>query len=179
MPLGSRIAVKTADLFHSCQGQGFIDGAGFEENGTALGAKHALLDSGVEPGEERVVEAGDVDEDDGFAMEVEGLPGEDLEHLFHGAEAAGKDEEGVGALAHEGFAGVHGGGDVELGEALVGDLLINQDEGNDADDDAAGGEAGVCHGAHKADLGAAVDKADAATGEGSAEIFGGLLINSG
>ena len=41
-------------------------------------------------------------------MKLEGLPGEDFEHLLKGAEAAGQDEEGVGLLTDKGFAGVHG-----------------------------------------------------------------------
>ena len=73
-------------------------------------------------------------------MELERLPGEDFEHLFEGAEAAGQDEEGVGLLAHEGFAGVHGVDDVELGDAVVGDLKIDEDLRDDADDAASGGE---------------------------------------
>ena len=103
-------------------------------------------------------------------MEAEGLPGEDLEEFFEGAEAAGKREEGVGLLSHESLAGVHGVDDVKLGDAAVGDFEIDEDLWDDAGDAATGGNGGVGDGLHKADVGAAVDEADIARGESVAEL---------
>ena len=94
----------------------------------------------IEEGEERVVEAGGVEEEDGLGVELEGLPGENLEELFHGAKSAGEDDEGIGSLAHEGFAGVHGIGYVEFGESVVGDFEVHEDFGDDSDDVASRSE---------------------------------------
>jgi len=74
-------------------------------------------------------------------VELEGLPGEDFEHLFEGSETAGKDEKSVGFFAHESLAGVHGVGDVEFGNTLMGDLEIDQHLWNDTYDAASGSEA--------------------------------------
>ena len=101
-------------------------------------------------------------------MEFEGLPGEDFEELFEGAVTAGEGDEGVGALTDEGFASVHGGGDVEFGEAGMSDFEVDEDLGDDAGDAAAGGEGGVGDGLHEADVGAAVDEAEVAVGESGA-----------
>jgi hypothetical protein len=154
--------------------EGVFDGGGDEEEVAVAGAEEAFGDGVVKKGEEGVVEAVEVEQEDGFAVEAEGLPGEDLEHLFQGAEATGEDEEGVGAPGHEGFAGVHGVDDVELGEAAMGDLHVDEDLGDDADDATSVSEGGVGDGLHEADVGAAVDEADAVGGEGLAEGLGGL-----
>jgi len=131
----------------------------------------------VEEGEELVVEAVYVEQDDGLLVDLEGLPGEDFEHLFEGAEAAGEDEEGIGLLSHEGLAGVHGVGDVELGDALVGDFEIDEDLGDDTDDAASVGKAGFGDSAHEADGSSAVDEANVALGESAAEVLGGFGID--
>ncbi len=66
------------------------------------------------------------------------MPGENLEELFEGAEAARQRDEGVGLLSNERLAGVHGAGDVKLGDAVMRDLEIDEHLGNDADDLAVG-----------------------------------------
>lgn len=110
-------------------------------------------------------------------MEPEGLPGEDLEHLLHGSEAARKDEEGIGTLGHEGFASMHGVDDVEFGAAVIGDLFVDEDVRNDADDAAAAIDGCLRDGVHEADISATVDEADVAFGEGATEVNGSLLID--
>jgi hypothetical protein len=65
---------------------------------------------------------------------------------------------------------------MELGDALVGDFLVDEDVRDDADDVAAGGECGVRDRAHEADAGAAVDEAEAALGECMAELFSGGAV---
>src|SRR6266851_3949856 len=155
----------------------FVYRVGDEEDLAILRLEHAFGDAEVEEDEERVVEAVDVEQQDGLGVELEGLPGKDLEHLLKGAEAAGKDEEGVGLFAHEGFAGVHRVGDVELGDAVVGDFEVDEDLGDDTDDTASGGEAGFGYGTHEADCGSTVDEADAFLGEGAAEALGGFAID--
>ena len=164
--------------FSACkQGQGFFDSGRYEEDLAVLRLQHAFGDAVVEEGEELIVEAVDVEQDDGLLVEFEGLPCEDFEHLLEGSEAAGQDEEGIGFLAHEGFAGVHGAGDMQLGDAVVGDLEIDEDLGDDAYDSTSVGEAGFGDGAHEADGGSAVDEADVLLGEGAAEVLGGFAVD--
>ena len=157
--------------------EGVLDGVGYEEDLAALRFEHAFDDTMIEEGEELVVEAVDVEQHDGFLVKLESLPGEDLEHLFEGSEAAWEDEKSIGLLTHEGLARVHGVGDVELGDAVVGDFEIDEDFGDDTYDATSVSEAGFSHGAHETDGGSAVDKADVALGEGAAEMFGGFSVD--
>ena len=120
------------------QAQCLFYGRGREEHFTVLPLEQAFVDAVVEEAEELVVEAVDVEQEDGLLVEIEGVPGEDFEEFFEGAEASGERNEGIGALTHESFAGVHGVGDVQLGDALVSDFQIDQNFGNDADDFATG-----------------------------------------
>lgn len=143
-----------------------------EEHFTVLPLEQSFVDAVVEEAEELVVEAIDVEQKDGLLVELEGVPGEDFEEFFEGSEAPGERNECISSLTHEGFAGVHGVGDVQLGDALVGDFQIDQNFRNDADDFAAGGQGCFCCGAHEADLGSAVDEADVVLGESASESFG-------
>lgn len=131
----------------------------------------------IEEGEERVVETVDVEQKYRFLMELESLPGKNFEHLFEGAETAGKDEEGVGLFAYEGFAGVHGVGDVELGDALVGNLEIDQNLWDDAYDAASSGKARLGYRRHEADGSSAVDEPNVFFGESAAELFGCFAVD--
>ena len=65
---------------------------------------------------------------------------------------------------------------MELGDALVGDFLVDEDVRDDADDVAAGGECGVRYRTHQADARAAIDEAEAALGDGAAELFSGSAV---
>ncbi len=158
------------------EGEGFLDGVGDEENGALAVGEHALFDAVVEEGEQGVVEAVGVEQKDGLGVEFEGVPGEDFEEFFERAEAAGEGDEGAGALADEGLAGVHGVGDVEFSEGGVGDFKVDQDRRDDADDAAAGVERGFGDGLHEADVGAAVHHADVAGRKGLAEFDGGGAV---
>ena len=60
---------------------------------------------------------------------------------------------------------------------MVSDLKIDEDMRNDAGDITSGGEDGVGHNAHKSDLGAAVDEADAARGQSESEFVRYLAID--
>jgi hypothetical protein len=157
--------------------EGFFDGVGYQEDRAVLWLENAFCYAVVEEGEELVVKAVDVEQDYGLLVELESLPCEDFEHLFEGAEAAREDEKGVGLFSHERFAGVHGVGDVELSDAVVGDLEIDEDLGDDAYNAASVGEAGFGDGAHEADGGSAVDEADVLLGEGATKMFGGFAVD--
>ena len=68
---------------------------------------------------------------------------------------------------------MHGAYDVQLGEALVADLAVHDDVGNNANDLSTGGEGGVGDDSHEADGGSSVEQAVAAFGNGGAEFVGG------
>lgn len=53
---------------------------------------------------------------------------------------------------------MHGVNDVELGDAVVGDLEIDEDFGDDSDDVALGGKSSFRNGMHEADVGTAIDE---------------------
>jgi hypothetical protein len=157
------------------EAQGFVYGIGDQED-APVASQHAFAVTDIEEGEHCVVETGDIEKNYGLAVQLQGLPGEDFEHFLECTVAAGEDQEGVGPLGHEGFAGVHGVGNVELGDALMGDFEVDEDVGDDADDVAAGGEGGVGHCAHEAGVAAAVDEAKAALGKGATEVFSGGAV---
>jgi hypothetical protein len=118
--------------------QGFFYAVGYEEDFPVLRFDHALGYAVIEEGEQFVVEAIDVQQEDRFLVEFEGVPRENFEEFFKRAKASGESDEGVCALSHEGLARVHGVGDVQLSYAMVGYFEINQDFWNDADYFAAG-----------------------------------------
>ena len=105
----------------------------------------------------------------GLGVEAELRPGDDLQHLFEGAVAAGEDQESVGELGHAGLALVHGLDKFEAREAAVGDFAVREHVRQNADDLSAGGKGGVGDCAHEADFGSAVDEAEAGGGDGLAE----------
>jgi len=157
--------------------ESILYGIGDEQDVAILLLEDALGDAMIEEGKHGVIKARGVEQEDGLGVDLEGLPGQYLEEFFKGAEAAGQDDEGVGALSHERLARVHGVGDVELGETVVGDLEIDEDLGDDTDDVTTAGDGGFGYGLHEADLGAAVDEADLMYGESTAQGFGLFTID--
>ena len=137
----------------------------------------ALVDTMIEKLDELVVEAADVDEDRRLLVQAKRLPGEYLEHLFECAEAARKHKEGVGQLTHHGLAGVHAGGDMQLGQATVCNLEVNEHLGDDTDNTSAMQKSGFSHGPHEANVGSAVDETDVLLSEGAAKLDGGIAIS--
>ena len=110
-------------------------------------------------------------------MKPQLAPGQNFAEFLEGAEAAGQGDETVGQLGHARLAGVHRIDDFDPRQCPVidgaaGHFLAHQGFGNDADDRAAGGQTGIGHGAHQADIAGAVDQFDATRGQQLAELFG-------
>ena len=149
-----------------------------EQDGAVARLEQAFGDAVVQEIKQLVVEAIDVEKNDGLLVQFQRLPGEDLEHFFEGAEATGEDEEGVGEFAHHCLAGVHGAGNVELGNAVVGNLEIDEHFRDDTDDPASGCERRFSQRLHKADVGSAVDDADVLLCKDAAEFDGGFAVDT-
>lgn len=148
-----------------------INGLHDEQDGAAVWGEHALGDGVVEERQHPVVKAVDVEQNDRFGVEFEGLPRKHFEEFFECPEASGKDEEGVRAVAHQRFAGVHGRGYVKLGEPGVPNLQVDKDLRNDPDDASSMAERGVGDRLHEAGVGSAIDQAQPAQGEFPAECL--------
>src|SRR5690606_14335664 len=156
--------------------QHFIDVAAMPQVRALGRVQEALLDHAVDHADQRGIEAFDVQEGAGLVADAQLAPGQHLEDLLHGAEAAGQGDEGVGELEHAHLAFVHGAHDLQLGQAAVGDLPVGQLLGDHAGDLAAGGQHRVGDGAHQADVAAAIDQAQAFLGDAVAEGDGALGI---
>ena len=92
----------------------------------------------VEKLDQRIVEAGHVQQPAGLLVDAELRPGDRLEELLVGAEAARQRHERVGEVGHHRLALVHRADDVQPGEALMRDLAHGERVRDDADHLAAG-----------------------------------------
>src|ERR1051326_1755836 len=142
-----------------------------------LGMRKALPDDGFDEFSQRPPETADVDEHHGLPMEVELLPGDDLDRLVERPEAAGKHDERVGELEHRALAIVHARNHAELRQRFVRDFETAKKFGNHADDFAAGAERRVGEDPHETDPPAAVDEADASGGDRLTEPGGGAAVS--
>jgi hypothetical protein len=147
-------------------------------------AYETLADHVVHHRAQVAVIAAHVEKGAGVAMQAELGPGQHLEHLVHGAEAAGQGDEGVGQLVHARLALVHGVHHHQFAESLVRHLALDQLARDHADGLAAAGQHRVGDDAHQAHVAAAVDQGDAAPGHLGAEgarLFGvfGMLAGAG
>ena len=113
----------------------------------------------VEPGEQRVEEAGDVEQADGPGVQAELCPAEHLEELVGGTKTAGQGHKAVGQIGHERFALVHGGDDMKSGQTTVSQFSIHESLGNDTNGLAAAFEDGVGQDTHQTDVSAAKNQA--------------------
>jgi hypothetical protein len=133
----------------------------------------------VQIGQEGAVVVVVVQQDARLAVQAELGPGEGLEELLDGAEAAGECYERLTQFGHEGLAAVHVGNDAELGQTFVCDLVRDHALGENADDGAARAQGGVRDGAHQADGRAAVDQTQPGLGDGPAQRAGGAEVRGG
>lgn len=149
-------------------------GGGIHEEQLSVGGfEKARLDAAIEEMQEAVIVAVDVENADGFLMEAELCPGEDLKEFIEGSIGSGQGDEGIGEIGHQRFAFMHGFDDVEPGQFLMGNFFFDQLARDDANDFAAAGEHGIGDEAHQADMGSAVDERMAEFEERIAQLAGG------
>jgi len=131
----------------------------------------------IEEDEELIVEAVDVEKKNGLGVNFERMPGENLEEFFEGAEPTREGDECVGFFSDERLASVHGARDVEFGDAVVGDLKIDEHLGDDANDLSVSGQGCLRNSPHETHIGSAVDEADVASSERVAKFLGGGAVD--
>src|SRR5471032_2040031 len=115
-----------------------------------------------------------VDDHDRLGVQAQGAPGQDLEELLQGADAARQDHESVRAVEHLELALVHGLDDHGFGEIRVARLALQQEARDDAHDLAAALEGGVRGQTHQADATSAVNERYPLAGDQVAQAGGGL-----
>ena len=108
----------------------------------------------------------------GAVVESELGPCGRFEYLLEGAVAAGQGAEGVRPFVHEPLALVHAGHLDPLGQALVGDLLAEEPQGDYSHCTATGLEHRVGQGAHHSDAGPSVDEVHTCGGQCLTQITG-------
>lgn len=152
-------------------GESVFHTLGNTKKSAALRLEHAFANTVIQKDEELVVEAINVEQQDRFPVDIERVPGENFEELLEGTEAAGQRNESVRFFSDERLASMHGAGDVEFGKAVMRNLEINEDLGDDTDNSAVGGQSGFGNCFHEADVRSAVNETDIASGEGPAQLF--------
>ena len=95
-----------------------------------------------------------------------------LEQLLEGAEPARQREEGVAGGRHQGLALGHGFDEVQLGQPVVADLVVDKEARQDAHDLTPARERCAGYLAHQSDLRPAVDHRDAGVDEQLADRAG-------
>jgi len=112
-------------------------------------------------------------------VQVELVPGDGLEDLLEGADAAGQGNKGPAPLVHDALALVHGR-DMDhlavLDDARVGPLGVDHGERDDAGDVPAGLQRPVGDGPHHACSAPAVDEPEPALAEQSPERSGRVHV---
>jgi hypothetical protein len=142
-----------------------------------LGPDEPLLGRPVEQLQQRREVPGGVEDPARLVVHPELGPGHGLAELVERAEPAGQHDEPVAQVGHTRFALVHGRHDLQLGQAGVRDLGLDQRGGHDAGHLAAGRQAGVGQRAHQAEVSAAVDEPDAPAGQFPPQRGGGLDVD--
>jgi hypothetical protein len=145
--------------------QSLFDTVGDEKVLATLWLEHPFDDAVVKKSEKLIVESVDIEKKNGLRVELESVPGEDLEELFEGAKAARKRDESIGLFSDESLAGMHGFCNVQFGEAMVSHFEIDQNLRDDTDHFAVCGEGSLGDGLHEPYFGSAIDEADAVSGE--------------
>ena len=137
-----------------------------------------LLYALAKKGQQPVVVAEGIDQQDGAEKLAEPLEGHGLEQLFEGAAAAGQGDDSIGIFQHSGLAGTHVLDDFQRREPLVTGFYPGQEFGNDAVDFGARRQRTLSHRAHQAMSTTAVDNGQAGPTEGLAQSFRGADIVS-
>ena len=137
-------------------------------------ADEAVAAHVLEQGEQRRPELGHRDQHHRLPVPPELRPGQLLDQLLQGADAARQGHEGVRALEHQALAGVHVGHHHGLLDVRQHVLARLEEVRDDAGDVAAGRERRPRHRAHQADIAAAVDEAHPGLRERGPEDLRGL-----
>ena len=151
-------------------GEHIFDAGDGGEQLARLGVGETGGDYIIDQGKEALPITADIENDDGLGMLAQLLPGDDLQALVEGAEAAGQNDEGIGQAEHGIFAGVHGADFEQFRDAVVADLELVEKFGDDAGHSAAAGQHRVGDDAHQSDAAAAEDQPDAARRHGRAQL---------
>lgn len=131
---------------------GIFNSVNYEKKFAALRFEHAFDDAVIEKDEQLVVEAINIEQKNGFRVELQGVPGKDLEEFFKRTEAPGKRDEGIGFFSNERLACVHGAGDMKFRDSVMRYFQVNEDFGNYADDYATLEQRCFCNCLHEADV---------------------------
>lgn len=110
--------------------------------------------------QERIVEAGHVQQTAGLGVEPQLRPGENFAEFIERAEAAGQGDERVAQLRHQRLALVHRVDDAQFGDASMRQLARHQRPWDHADDLAASGQSSIGQLTHEADVPASINKAN-------------------
>ena len=112
----------------------------------------------------------DVEQAEGLGVIAERVPRPGLEQLVERADPAGQRDEPVAQLGHLRLALVHVGDGVQLGQAGMRDLMVDQCLRDNAIDLAARLQHRIGDNAHQAEPSAAIDHLDAAPGHLSHQV---------
>src|SRR5436190_23914311 len=96
------------------------------EHGAVLGADETLAYLVIEKRQQRVEEAVDIQQPDGFLVMTELRPRPNLEQLLERPGSAWKRKERIGAIGHHRFALVHRAHLMQFGQTGMRELALDQ-----------------------------------------------------
>jgi hypothetical protein len=126
----------------------------------------------VEKKEERIPEAIDIQEDDGFAMVPEMFPGYDLYQLINRAETARQNKVGLSPFGEFHLSFMHGFNYQQLTQSVVGNFAFLKKAGDDSFDGSAMFQYSIGNTAHQSYPASAEDQPDTSFCKFTAEICG-------
>lgn len=136
-----------------------------------------------------IVVAIEIENANGFVVQVELPPGEDFKKLVEGAIAAGQNDEAIRTIGHDFFPLVHGLCDDEFGQTGVANFFFFQKFGDDTENLSTVFQHSIRKDTHEADVTSSVHEPDVAFGQHSTgepgdvgmewiETFGGAAKNA-
>lgn len=135
------------------------------------GPHEVAVDHLLEAPQEVVVITIDIEYADGFGVESQLLPSEDLEQFLEGADTARESKESIGEVGDSAFASVHIGCDDELRAAFMFPSLFDHKLWDDAHDFTTMLQGSVGDSAHESGMSATIDETDVFGGEDSTKLL--------